>query len=113
MYVVRMCGRLAGAVVVLSWSVVVSAQGVQAPAEQQEHDMSMMMREGSGTSWLPDASPMYMFHRQRGPWMLMAHENAFVQFLHESGDRGADQAGSINWAMGMAERSVGRGHLGL
>ena len=43
----------------------------------------------------------------------MAHENAFVQFLHESGKRGDEQAGSINWVMGMAERSVGHGRLGL
>ncbi|HEX7741236.1 MAG TPA: hypothetical protein VF442_02190, partial [Sphingobium sp.] len=75
--------------------------------------MSAMAREGSGTSWLPDASPMYMVHRQKGPWMLMAHANAFLQYLHESGDRGAHQTGSINWLMGMAERGVGRGHLEL
>ena len=45
--------------------------------------------------------------------MLMAHENAFLQFLHESGRRGDDDAGSINWFMGMAQRNAGRGHLGL
>ena len=84
-----------------------------AAAQDSGHDMTAMAREGSGTGWLPDSSPMYMVHRQHGPWMLMAHENAFVQFLHESGDRGADQAGSINWVMGMAERSAGPGHLGL
>ena len=84
-----------------------------AAAQDSGHDMTAMARDGSGTGWLPDSSPMYMVHRQHGPWMLMAHENAFVQFLHESGDRGADQAGSINWVMGMAERSAGPGHLGL
>jgi YHS domain-containing protein len=82
-------------------------------ATSAEHDMSRMAREGSGTSWLPDASPMYMIHRQNGPWMLMAHENAFLQFLHESGEPGAHQTGSINWLMGMAGRNVGRGHLAL
>ena len=75
--------------------------------------MSAMAREGSGTSWLPDSSPMYMVHRLNGPWMLMAHENAFLQYLNESGDRGAHQTGSVNWLMGMAERSAGRGHLAL
>ncbi len=75
--------------------------------------MSAMAREGSGTSWLPDSSPMYMVHRQNGPWMLMAHENAFLQHLHESGDRGTHQTGSINWLMGMAERTAGRGHVAL
>jgi YHS domain-containing protein len=75
--------------------------------------MSAMAREGSGTSWLPDSSPMYMVHRQDGPWMLMGHENAFLQYLHESGDRGGHQTGSINWLMGMAERSARGGHLAL
>jgi hypothetical protein len=81
-----------------------------------QHDQPMSMppaREGSGTSWLPGETPMYAFHGQARGWMLMAHGNAFLQYLHESGDRGSHQAGSINWVMGMADRSVGSGHLGL
>jgi YHS domain-containing protein len=70
-----------------------------------------MAREGSGTSWLPDITPMYALHWQRGAWQYMAHENVFVQFLDDSGDRGHDQFGSINWIMGMAQRNVGRGRL--
>ena len=70
-----------------------------------------MIRDGSGTSWLPDATPMYAFHWQRGDWQVMLHENAFLQFLDESGDRGSDQLGSINWMMGMAQRTVGRGRM--
>ena len=66
-------------------------------------------REASGTAWLPDNSPMYALHRQRGPWQIMFHENAFLQSLHESGARGAGQTGSINWIMGMAQRNVGPG----
>jgi len=80
--------------------------------DQTEHD-TQMAREGSGTSWLPDASPMYAIHWQRGPWQLMAHENAFLQFLHDSGDRGVDQFGSINWIMGMAQRNAGTGRVML
>src|SRR5437773_6012352 len=79
-------------------------------ADQGEHDMQMA-REGSGTAWLPDASPMYAIHWQRGPWQLMAHNNAFLQFLHESGERGDDQFGSINWIMGMAQRKAGKGRV--
>jgi hypothetical protein len=79
----------------------------------EAHETGTLAREGSGTSWLPDASPMYAFHATRGAWQLMAHENLFVQYLHESGTRGADQGGSINWFMGMAQRSVGRGRLRL
>ena len=38
--------------------------------------------EGSGTAWLPAATPMYAIHAQRGPWLFMGHENAFLQSLH-------------------------------
>ena len=54
---------------------------------------------------------MYAIHWQRGPWQLMLHENAFVQFLDESGSRGDAQLGSINWIMGMAQRQAGSGRL--
>jgi hypothetical protein len=77
------------------------------------HETSTMARDGSGTSWLPEASPMYAFHATRGSWQLMAHQNVFVQYLHESGARGADQGGSINWFMGMAQRPLGKGRLRL
>jgi hypothetical protein len=78
------------------------------------HDMSLQpAREGSGTSWVPDETPMYAIHAQARGWMLMVHGNAFLQYLHERGDRGSDQAGSINWVMGMADRKVADGHLGL
>ena len=82
-------------------------------ASHEGHDTESMAREGSGTSWLPDATPMYAFHGSRSGWQLMGHENLFVQYLHESGDRGADQGGSINWFMGMAQRPVGKGRLRL
>src|SRR4051812_39597445 len=44
---------------------------------QHQHDMSTMgggvpaTRDGSGTSWLPDTTPMYAVHRQAAGWMLM------------------------------------------
>ena len=105
---VRMCGRAGAALVMICSASVTFAQDAA-----QTHDMSAMTREGSGTSWLPDVSPMYMLHVQKGAWMLMTHENAFLQFLSESGRRGDDQVGSVNWLMTMANRNVGRGRLGL
>ena len=81
--------------------------------EHAGHDMTEMAREGSGTAWLPDESPMYALHAMRGPWTLMFHENVFLQYFHESGPRGDDQVGSINWFMGMAQRNVGAGRLSL
>ena len=83
----------------------------QTPAETSEPNE--MAREGSGTSWLPDMTPMYAIHGQRGAWQLMLHDNAFIQYLRESGDRGDDQFGSINWIMGMAQRPVGEGRVML
>ena len=70
-------------------------------------------RDGSGTAWSPDDTPMYAIHGQKAGWMLMAHGNAFLQYLNDGGSRGSDQLGSINWLMGMADRSVAGGHLGL
>jgi hypothetical protein len=70
-------------------------------------------RDASGTAWLPPESPMYGLHRRVGEWELMAHGAGFLQFLYESGPRGSDQFGSINWVMGMARRSAGGGRLGL
>ena len=82
-----------------------------AQAQHTGHDMSEMARDASGTAWLPYETPMYAIHSMKGPWTLMFHENVFLQYLHESGDRGDNQAGSINWVMGMAERNAGPGRL--
>ncbi|MSR22291.1 MAG: response regulator transcription factor [Gemmatimonadetes bacterium] len=70
-------------------------------------------REGSGTSWLPDATPMAAVHFMAGPWELMVHGNVFVQYIDQGSDRGDSQFGSINWLMGMARRSWAGGDLGF
>src|SRR5262245_25389661 len=104
------CASLALASVVIATPVLAqpststdSQQHQHLAGTDQGHDETAtpMERDGSGTSWLPDVSPMYALHTGRGPWQLMFHENFFVQYLKESGDRGDDQAGSINWVMGM------------
>ena len=110
-----LCVRLGGAAIglVLACGSASAQEAGQTVEADTGHDMNAMARQGSGTSWLPDSSPLYMRHRLSGAWMLMAHANAFLQYVNESGDRGARQAGSINWLMGMAERGAGRGHLAL
>ena len=70
-------------------------------------------RMGSGTSWLPDASPMHATHRMLGRWTLMLHGRAFFQYDWQGGSRGSDQAGIVNWAMGAATRPLGAGQLQL
>lgn len=68
-------------------------------------------RESSGTSWLPDASPMYMLEAQASGWSLELMANVFAQWIDERGPRGADQLGSVNWIMGMARHSLAGGEL--
>jgi hypothetical protein len=72
-------------------------------------------RDGSGTSRLPEPSPMYAGHARAGGWELMWHGNVFLQFINESAEehRGAHQTGSINWVMGMARRRAGSGRVGV
>ncbi len=71
-------------------------------------------REGSGTSWLPMATPMYAVHlKPIGEWQTMLHGVALVQYLRDEEPRGHDQLGSINWVMAALRRSGAQGTLSL
>jgi hypothetical protein len=70
-----------------------------------------MTRMGSGTSWLPDASPMRAYHFMTDRWTLMVHGDVAMYYDHQGTVRGDNQVGSANWAMLMAMRPVGRGML--
>lgn len=71
-------------------------------------------REGSGTSWMPDASPMVAVHGPTlGGWQTMLHGIAFVQYLRDEKPRGSSQFGSVNWMMGHARRAVRPGTLAV
>src|SRR5215207_2555628 len=114
---------------VLSVAAVIDAQDHQhgpapaaTPAADHQHEHSttttttlFSVREGSGTGWLPLNSEMYALHSRAGRWELMWHGNAFLQFLHETANehRGATQAGSVNWLMGMARRELGAARIGF
>ncbi|HEY0779308.1 MAG TPA: HAD family phosphatase, partial [Gemmatirosa sp.] len=67
-----------------------------------------MTRTGSGTSWVPDSTPMYARMFDAGSWGLMFHGVAFGQYDHQGGPRGASQVGSVNWGMLMAAHNLGR-----
>lgn len=71
------------------------------------------MREASGTSWQPESTPMFMWHRMAGDWALGLHMNAFVGYDSQSGDRGGDKFISINWVMAMARHALGDGDVTL
>src|ERR1700743_834768 len=42
-----------------------------------------MGRDGSGTSWLPDASPMYGIMLHGGKWMYMLHGNIDLRYTNQ------------------------------
>ncbi len=74
-----------------------------------------MNRNGSGTGWLPDESPMngYMLHT--GKWMLMFHGSVFLRYtstdITHEGTKGLSRWDAPNWFMGMAQRRVGENGL--
>lgn len=71
-----------------------------------------MTRNGSGTGWLPDNSPMYgkMLHSRK--WMYMLHGNLFIRYnnqdIFNKGFRGDQKVDAPNWLMAMGQRRVGR-----
>ncbi|HTD62377.1 MAG TPA: hypothetical protein VK679_17100 [Gemmatimonadaceae bacterium] len=108
----------------------VCALFVAAPLVAQDtasgHHMMMMMqpgplglpmnRMGSGTSWLPDETPMHAEHMMAGGWQFMLHYMAFANYDHQESTRnidGATQFNGIDWFMGMAQHDVGASRLTL
>jgi hypothetical protein len=104
-----------------------ATHGQQSSHDMSQHDMSAMpgmkmesafgeypmTREGSGTSWQPDATPLAGVMSTSGDWMLMAH--GFVNGIYDkqSGPRGDDKTFTESMAMLMAQRPLGQGKLGL
>jgi hypothetical protein len=60
-----------------------------------------MSREASGTSWIPDSSPMYGRMFMFGESMLMLHGAIFPRYTNVSTRRGDDRIDAPNWFMGM------------
>ena len=70
-----------------------------------------MERMGSGTTWIPDAVTLPSRRRMVGGWMIMAHGFIFAQYDKQSGERSADQFGSLNWGMLMATHNFAGGRF--
>ena len=95
-------------------NVPISAQmGAQHSQTDQEPLGIPETRMGSGTSWVPDATPMHASPHQLGGWELMLHGQAFVQYDAQGGARGSTQAGSVNWIMAAATHPLVGGQLQL
>jgi hypothetical protein len=67
----------------------------------------------SGTDAEPNSTPSQMLMTSRGNWTFMLHGVAFLNYIQQTGPRGADKLFSTNWIMPMAERKVGPGTLTL
>ena len=71
-----------------------------------------MNRNGSGTAWLPDASPMYMYMMGNNNYNIMIHGNIFARYnsqdVFEKGSRGDAKWDVVSMFMGMYNRRVGQ-----
>jgi len=94
---------------------------ILAPALSAQHAMPMempvmtsalfpglpMAREGSGTSWQPDSSPIFAWHAPPGSWTLMVHGAVFLRYTDQdagrAGTRGGRMVDAPNWVMVMAQ----------
>ena len=66
-----------------------------------------MSRESSGTSWVPDSTPMYGKMFMFGADMLMLHGAIFPRYTNVSTRRGDDRIDAPNWIMGMYSHPLG------
>ena len=70
-----------------------------------------MNRNGSGTGWLPDSSPMYGYMLHSKKWMYMIHGNIFIRYndqdIGNKGARGDTKVDAPNWFMAMGQRKIG------
>ena len=70
-----------------------------------------MSRNGSGTGWLPDESPVNGYMMHSGKWMYMIHYNLFLRYTHQDvtgkGQRGDEKWDAPNWFMFMGQRKAG------
>ena len=66
-----------------------------------------MSRESSGTSWVPDSTPMYGKMFMFGEDMLMLHGALFPRYTNASTRRGDDRIDAPNWIMGMYSHPLG------
>lgn len=93
------------------------------PAMEMDHEHVMTMtsafsinlpmsRDGSGTSWVPDESHMYMLMKTCGKTNLMLHGNIFLRYTNQdifnAGNRGASAIDGPNWIMGMLNHRIGK-----
>ena len=97
-------------------SVAAATHGAAGEHEHEKMQMEMhstidladpMSREASGTSWIPDSSPMYGRMFMFGENMLMLHGAIFPRYTNVSTRRGDDRIDAPNWFMAMYSHPLG------
>jgi Heavy metal binding domain len=92
------------------------AENRQESHDMREHEMTMasslnitdpMSRESSGSSWVPDSTPMYGRMFMFGDDMLMLHGGIFPRYVNANTRRGDDRIDAPNWFMGMYSHPLG------
>jgi hypothetical protein len=91
-----------------------SMQHMDSSMTPMSHSYSLnlpMNRNGSGTGWLTDSSPMYGYMLHSKKWMYMFHGNIFVRYnnqdISNKGSRGDTKIDAPNWFMAMGQRRIG------
>ena len=84
--------------------------------DMASHEMAMgsslnltdpMTRESSGSSWVPDSTPMYGRMFMFGEDMLMLHGAIFPRYVNANTQRGDDRIDAPNWFMAMYSHPLG------
>ncbi|MEZ5418071.1 MAG: hypothetical protein R2708_12100 [Vicinamibacterales bacterium] len=78
-----------------------------------------LAREGTGTSWVPDDTPMFAVMRRWRGWGVMLHGNAFLQVVaedtarHRTGGDRRMQVSGTEWGMAVLRRPLAGGRVGV
>jgi hypothetical protein len=89
-----------------------SEMGVNVGAAGEKNVM-WLGQMGSGTSWQPASTSMYMHDKMAAGWLLMLHYNLVTGINRQGGPRGVTKAESANWFMPMAFHKLGKGTVQL
>jgi hypothetical protein len=90
-----------------------SAEGMDIRIGRNARNSVAMGQMGSGTSWQPATTPMYMWYKSAGKWLLFFHGEMKLGVSAQGGPRGVTKFESQNWFMPMAFRRLGPGTLQL
>lgn len=92
---------------------VMSREGMDIRVGRSGSNAFAMGQMGSGTSWQPSTTPMYMWFKASGKWLIFFHGDMKLGVNSQGGPRGVTKLESQNWFMPMAFRRVGPGTLQL